>query len=337
MSRTGSEAKPTWQQVPRAVRQRVVEALAAPVKRAMRIWGGYTPTPTFRLALADGRRAFFKGTFCESNEISTRALQIEIDVYQQVRDVASAWMPQFYATFEHEDWRVLLLEDLGPKSVPPWTRGRAKAITQAIARFHQATLGKPLPDWLPRPEERLAREDWARTVQETEGMQKLAALAKDQSAAAAAWWQAASPVLDHVLAQSALREAPYALLHGDLRSDNLRFHRGRLSLFDWPAISVGRPEWEIVPYAQSVAVEGGPPPDQILTWYHERLALDAAAVEEAIAWWVVFFAARAWQEEIPGLPRVRRFQRQQLAQMVGWASRQWDLPQPDWVCRLQDA
>ena len=63
MSRTGVEAKIPWRQVPKAVRQQVEAALGARVVRAARIWGGYSPAPTFRLALADGRRAFFKATY----------------------------------------------------------------------------------------------------------------------------------------------------------------------------------------------------------------------------------------------------------------------------------
>jgi aminoglycoside phosphotransferase (APT) family kinase protein len=58
---------------------------------------------------------------------------------------------------------------------------------------------------------------------------------------------------------------PYALLHSDTRSDNLRFTGGRLSLFDWPSIEVGRPEFDVVAFAQSIAVEGGPGSEQFVS------------------------------------------------------------------------
>jgi aminoglycoside phosphotransferase (APT) family kinase protein len=134
--------------------------------------------------------------------------------------------------------------------------------------------------------------------------------------------------------QPALKEGPYAILHGDLRSDNLRFNPGQLYLFDWPSISLGRPEWDIVAFAQSVAVENGPLPEQIITWYGEKFPLRTDAVEGALAWWLTFFAQRAWQPEIPGLPRLRRFQRQQLAVLISWAARHWSFPSPGWVKRL---
>ena len=59
--RGGVEAKPPWRAVPTAVRHEVERLFESPVARAVRVWGGYSPTPTFRLTLADGQRAFFKG------------------------------------------------------------------------------------------------------------------------------------------------------------------------------------------------------------------------------------------------------------------------------------
>src|SRR2546421_9461770 len=115
--------------------------------------------------------------------------------------------------------------------------------------------------------------------------------------------------------QSALREGPYAILHGDLRSDNLRFIQRRLYLFDWPAITVGRPEWDIVAFAQSVTVEGGPSSEQVMTWYEEQFPLKGNAVECALAWWLTFLLIAHGNLKSPG-PRVRRFQRQQLSTLV---------------------
>src|SRR5579863_9381760 len=132
MSRTGVEAKPPWKDVPEAVRQQIHAALGAAVVRAVRIWGGYGPTPTFRLVLADGRRAFLKGTYQASNEFAKHALRFEERVYYNLGPMLGKWMPQWYATVHYEDWHVLILEDLGPKSVPPWTREKTRAITHAL-------------------------------------------------------------------------------------------------------------------------------------------------------------------------------------------------------------
>jgi hypothetical protein len=52
--RRGVEAKPPRRAVPTAVRHEVDRLFESPVVRAARVWGGYSPTPTFRLTLADG-------------------------------------------------------------------------------------------------------------------------------------------------------------------------------------------------------------------------------------------------------------------------------------------
>jgi aminoglycoside phosphotransferase (APT) family kinase protein len=127
---------------------------------------------------------------------------------------------------------------------------------------------------------------------------------------------------------------PSALLHGDTRSDNLRFTGGRLALFDWPSAEVGRPEFDLVAFAQSVTVEGGPAPEQVVAWYGERGPVDPAALDAALAWLAAFFADLAWRPDIPGLPRLRRFQRQQLAVVLPWLARRLRLPEPAWAAEL---
>ncbi len=331
MARTGVEDKLPWKAVPPAVRQQVEALFGAPVIRGTRVWGGYGPTPTYRLVFADGQRAFLKATYHASNDVATGALRYETQVYQELQTLLAPWMPRFYATVEHADWYGVVLEDVGPKSVPPWTPRTTRAITHALATFHNASLGVPLPTWLARPEERLRAVQWTQMVQDSDEFHRIAAFAADAAPQVRAWFQALTPIIDGVLQRGALAAEPYALLHGDLRSDNLRFTRDRLSLFDWPAISVGRPEWDMVAFAQSVTVEGGVLPEQIMAWYAEAFPVDAAVVDGALAWCLTYFADRAWRPDIPGLPRVRRFQRQQFGTLVLWAARQWALPQPAWV------
>jgi hypothetical protein len=130
MSRTGVEAKPPWSSMPRSVRRAVQEALGAEVRRAMRVWGGYTPTPTYRLQLADGRGAFFKAIGPSSNDFARAAHAREERVYRELGDLIAPWAPVFYGAFQCDAWHVLLLEDLGPKSAAVDTRTHAPRVTR---------------------------------------------------------------------------------------------------------------------------------------------------------------------------------------------------------------
>ena len=51
-TRIGAEPKPPWRAVPPAVRREVERLVGSRVARALRVWGGYAPSPTFRLFLA---------------------------------------------------------------------------------------------------------------------------------------------------------------------------------------------------------------------------------------------------------------------------------------------
>jgi fructosamine-3-kinase len=311
-----------------------MQALGAPVVRAMRCWGGYAPTPTYRLVLQDGRRAFFKGVCQTSSDTVQNALLAEERAYQELSSLLSAWMPHFYASVHVADWHILLLEDLGPRSVPPWTPRKTRAITHALAAFHRSSSVVSPPSWLPVPADELASESWSRTASASQDFQHIAALAGDAAPQALAWLHQISPTIERAMQNPILMDGPYAIVHGDLRSDNLRFRQGQLYLFDWPYVALGRPEWDIVGFAQSVTVEGGPLPEQVMYWYEEQFPLTAEAVEASLAWFLTFFALRAWQPDIPGLPRLRRFQRQQLGVLIAWATRHWSFPSAAWAERL---
>jgi len=332
MSRTGVEAKPPWQNVPPAVRAEVAAVLGSAVRRAMRIWGGYGPTPTFRLRLADGRAAFFKAVDPTSNDFMRASYLREVRIYRDLGGVIAPWAPAFYGAFERDGWQVALLADLGPQSVLPWSIASARGVARAVGDFHRETLGAALPDWLPQPSDMLGREAnrWALTAA-MDGGETVAALAGRQRAMARRWFAAALPALIAAGRVIGDAPAPHVLMHGDIRSDNLRWSRGRLHLFDWPHAGIGPAEYDAAAFAQTVTVEGGPSPDAVMEWYAERAPVRADVLDAAVVAVAGFFAAQAWQPEIPGLPRLRRFQRQQLVVSLAWAARRLRLPDPAWL------
>ena len=154
---TRVEVKPRWREIPTAVRTSVEELLGARVARAARVWGGYAPTPTFRLKLEDGRRAFIKGTHPELVEFATLAIVREKRVYEELGELIAGWAPVFHGSIEVAGWKILALEDLGPKSVPPWSRGLEAKILKGYASFHQSTIDREIPQWVPRPKDWLDR------------------------------------------------------------------------------------------------------------------------------------------------------------------------------------
>ncbi|MGZ4110672.1 MAG: aminoglycoside phosphotransferase family protein, partial [Actinomycetota bacterium] len=118
----------------------------------------------------------------------------------------------------------------------------------------------------------------------------------------------------------AARSAPLdgrALLHLDVRSDNVCLRDGSAVLVDWNWATVGNPELDLFAWLPSLHAEGGPPPEEVTTGGGELAAALAG-----------FFCAHAALPSIPTAPRVRPVQLAQARVALPWAARALGLPAP---------
>ena len=110
-----------------------------------------------------------------------------------------------------------------------------------------------------------------------------------------------------------------ALLHFDVRSDNLCVRNGEALLVDWNLACVGHPAFDIAFWLPSLVLERGPAIDEI-----EAKRPDVARFAPLVAG---FFAARAGLPSPAGAPTVRGFQLAQLEVALPWAVRVLELPE----------
>jgi hypothetical protein len=321
--------------VPREIKDEVASILGSAVARASRVYGGYAPSATFRMVLADGRHAFFKGINASSNEYMHDALPREERVYQKLGRFTRPWAPAFIGSFKKRDWHVLLLEDLGPQTMPPWSPAKARRSARSYAAFHASTYGRALPRWLPRTEHHDVAGLW-RSLAASGELMKTAALARRRADEAREWLDVALPLLRENAEQLTRLAAPHSLLHLDARSDNLRLQGEQLRIFDWNFACVGPHEMDATAFAEATEAEGGPAAERTLGWYAEVMPLRASHVDASVAGIAGYFADRAWRPPIPGVPRVRAFQRRQLRVTLAWAARRFDLPEPGWLAAVAD-
>jgi hypothetical protein len=336
MSRTGAEPKPPWTRVPRAVRADVERLLGTRVTRAARVYGGYAPSATFRLALADGRRAFFKGIWRESNDHMRRAIAIEERIYRELGERLAPYAPAFIGAFQRDDWHVLLLEDCGPADVPPWTASKARAAARDYAAFHERNAAYEPPAWVSRTDWQQFADIWSRLAALDGGIASAARLAGDRAPEAEAWLRANLDRLDIAARRVATVAPPYTLLHEDTRADNVRVHGGRLRLFDWNWLSFGPSEFDVAGFAEGIAADGGPPPESFVAEYERVRPVRREELADIVAGFAAYFTAQAWRPPPPGLPRLRDVQRRQMKVCVPWAARLLGLPEPAWVGAIPD-
>ncbi len=110
-----------------------------------------------------------------------------------------------------------------------------------------------------------------------------------------------------------------ALVHLDVRSDNLCFVGDRVVLIDWNLACRGNPRVDVAAWLPSLADEGGPDPMAIMPGEPALAALMSG-----------FFAARAGLPPPEGAPRVRGVQLSQLKRALPWAAASLRLPPVSW-------
>jgi aminoglycoside phosphotransferase (APT) family kinase protein len=259
---------------------------------------GWARNEHWTLVLADGTRAFAKSAWLEPSVTWMRG---EREVYECV---SGPFMPRLLG-WEDGERPLLVLEDLteGAYFPPPWRPGDVEAVLATLAELAEAP-GRGLP---PFPER---WPQWTAVADDPAPFLSL-------GMASSEWLERALPEL--LAAESAVTFAGTAVLHGDVRSDNLCIRGDRAVLVDWNHACLGNPGFDVAAWLPSLALEGGPQPDEVADAAVSRFAVAIAG----------FFAARAGLPPHEGAPLVRGFQLAQLRVALPWACRVLGIEPPD--------
>ena len=194
------------------------------------------------------------------------------------------------------------IEDLSEAEwPPPWSDARIDQVRESLRQVHRTP---PPPHVGPVPY--LQDTGWSRVARSPEAFLALGLCTRD-------WLLAA--IGDLATAASRAPINGDALIHLDVRSDNLCFRDGTAILVDWVAACLGNPDLDIAFWLPSLHAEGGPPPETILP--------DAP---ELAAWVAGFFCSGAGEPPIPDAPHVRPLQLMQARTALPWAARALGLP-----------
>lgn len=289
--------------MPQGTSSRLERLLGSAVVSLERVAGrGYTSTGRFVAELADGRRVFAKEAV---DEDTATWLRTEHVVYSQLE---GSFLPRLLA-WDDADRPLLVLEDLTDGHwPPPWTDDMIAAVRTALRRI----AATPPPHGVPSIETmRLELSDgWARVAADPAPFMSLGLCARE-------WLDESLPRLREAAEQAPLEGD--ALLHLDVRSDNICIRDGRARLVDWNWACVGNAEFDLAAWLPSLHVEGGPAPETVM--------IDGADGFAALL--SGFWAARAGLPPPPTAdPRVRGIQRAQLEVALEWAVRTLGLPPP---------
>ena len=116
------------------------------------------------------------------------------------------------------------------------------------------------------------------------------------------------------------------LLHLDVRGDNMLTTEGGVVLVDWPHAKVGAAWVDAVTFAPSLAMQGGPDPEDFIARIDVARAADPHAITVCIAEIAGYFTYQGGLPPLEALPGLREFQegqgivaRRWLARRTGWS------------------
>lgn len=307
-----------WRDLPRTVRTRIQTLAGAQVTAETSATTGFSPGFAAVLELADGRGVFVKAVSPEQNPESPELARAEVRAAAALPDQVPA--PPLLWSDDDGDWVLLGFEvAAGRPPQLPWRPDELELVLRAMDTLAEA---EPLPGHaLPTTADQLADDfsGWSRIAAlPGADLDRLAGWAGE----AGAWVREHLDVLVAWESQALAACEGTALVHGDLRADNVLIDHdhdgGRVALIDWPHASVGAPWLDLAFMLPSVAMQEGGDPQRIFWSRPASRGLDPERLRAAVAGLAGYFAHGAMQPPPVGIPNLRRFQGAQAREAVAW-------------------
>ncbi len=299
-----------WSSVPAPVRASIEQVIGSPVVRARTQPGGFSPGVAARLRCADGTRYFVKAVSAEANPDSPGIHRREAGILRALDPRAAAGnlpIARLRGVVEQDPWIALILDDVdGANPSLPWRARDLRRVLDGLDAL--SAVLTPAPIAAPGIDELLA-DDFAgwRTLAQGPGDARLDRWSRDhldQLAEIESTWTA--------------HAAGATLLHTDLRADNILLTGDRVVVVDWPHACLGAAFVDVVLLAPSVAMQGGPAPDELVAATRAGRAADRQALTATVCALAGYFTQRSLLPPPPGIPAVRAFQAAQ-----GQIARRW--------------
>lgn len=315
-SQTVGGVRLTWDNVPERVRAAVDARLGSPITSAYSQPGGFSPGAAARVRTEDGQRAFIKALGPEINPDSPVVHRREARVVAAFPPDVPA--PRFLWSYDEGEggWIVLAFEDIeGHIPALPWKDDELDLVIGALGKLATTLTPSPVPVEVVG----CASQDSVFTT----GYWKQ--LREEQPKGLDEWSARHLYALAEIEADAPSAVAGDTLLHLDIRADNILVTGDEVLFADWAHTRTGAAWVEMICFAPSVTMQGGPSPEILLSRYPAAMDADPRDITTVIVAVAGYFTRQSFQPAPPGLPTLREFQaaqgivaRQWVAERTGW-------------------
>jgi len=272
--------------------------------------GGFSPGVAARALCEDGTRCFIKAVSAEANPDTPAMHRREARILRALDPLISAGLlpaPRLWGTIDLGCWTALVLDDVdGRQPGVPWAPDDLATVLTTLDLLADART--PAPVEVPGIEEAHGEEftGW-RSLAAGSGAGRLDA-----------WSRQRLDLLAVLEPDWAAHARGDTLVHADIRADNLLLTGDRVMVVDWPHACLGAPFIDVVLFAPSVAMQGGPPPAELLARTRVGREVDRDALIPVVCALAGFFTERSLRPSPPGLPTLRAFQAAQSSITRDW-------------------
>jgi len=278
-----------YAQAPEHVTRWVTERLGGEVESVVDCVGGMSPGPAARVRAASGAAGFVKACGTDLNPVTPDLLRAEARALAALPEHPA--LPRLLEVHDDGDWVALLIEDLPGSSPPaPWRRGDLARVTDALVEL-RPVLDTVRLDGLPSARESspVFATRWCELATRLDLVDP--------------WWRHHHEALAQHAARAVELIDGTALLHWDIRADNVVVTPDRTVLVDWGQVRRGSAWMDHAMLALDCSMSGSEVStgelarlDPVL---RDRDPADLLAVAAAAA---MAFAARATEPSHPSLP-----------------------------------
>ncbi len=308
-----------WVDVPERVRHAFETWAGARVVAWHTQPSGFSPGVAARLVLANKPGVFVKAVGPMPNADSPSFHRREGHIVASLSEGLP--VPRLRWALDDADsgWVVLVFDEVaGVHPAQPWRLDELERVVDGLAELAASLTPSPLHEGqVPTASQRLANRIC--------GWQGLLESSPEERIGLDDWSARNLSALAELEARAPGAVEGDTLLHFDVRADNVLLAPDKVWFFDWPHACLGAAWLDVVAFAPSVTMQGGPQPEQVVQRHPAYRSADPFDVTAALAAIAGYFIRDSLQPSPPGLPTLRVFQaaqgtvaREWLARRTGW-------------------